>query len=99
MSSLLRMRRALLTGVGREGQVGEVVADRLASDGFELFLVDRAADRVEARAASLRQRGYKAVGRGCDLTDADAVARLFRDLSLAEGQNRRATASASVRSH
>ena len=34
---------ALLTGVGREGQVGEAVAQRLAADGFDLILVDRTA--------------------------------------------------------
>jgi NAD(P)-dependent dehydrogenase (short-subunit alcohol dehydrogenase family) len=79
------MRRALLTGVGREGQVGEIVAERLGADGFELFLVDRTAEGVEARAARLRQQGYQAVGKGCDLTDAEAVARLFRDFGLAEG--------------
>jgi NAD(P)-dependent dehydrogenase (short-subunit alcohol dehydrogenase family) len=71
------MRRALLTGVGREGQVGAAVARRLATDGFELILVDRTADQVQARASELVRLGHKVTGVACDLADPAAVTSLF----------------------
>src|ERR1041384_2687963 len=75
------MKRALLTGVGREGQVGEAVAQRLASDGFELILVDRTLENVSSRAATLSKSGFKATPHACDLSDERAVAALFREVS------------------
>src|SRR4051812_29560930 len=79
------MRLALLTGVGRQGQVGETVAARLASDGFRLALVDRTPDGVEARASELRSRGRDATDYPCDLSDPMAVDDLFTRLSRAHG--------------
>lgn len=58
----------LLTGVGREGQVGEAVAKAFASLGASLILVDRSRENVDARAAELTARGKKARGYACDLT-------------------------------
>lgn len=63
----------VVTGVGREGQVGEAVADAFASEGASLVVLDRLAEEAEARAASLRLRGHRADARGCDLSDAAAV--------------------------
>lgn len=77
------MATALLTGVGREGQVGEAVASQLATDGFELILVDRTLDHVEARANALRQSGHSATGYACDLSDPAAVAGLFQKIAPA----------------
>src|SRR5918992_362418 len=51
----------LLTGVGREGQVGEVVARAFAERGATVLIVDRQ---------------YRASAYGCDLTDAGAVGEL-----------------------
>ena len=79
------MKRALLTGVGREGQVGEAVASRLAADGFELILVDRTADNVRARADTIRAAGGVATGYACDLADPDAVGGLIRQVTAAHG--------------
>ena len=79
------MRYALLTGVGRPGQVGEAVAARLASDGYSLLLVDRDAAAVEARASDLRQKGGKAEGFGADLSSEAAVADLSRSLEKGSG--------------
>jgi NAD(P)-dependent dehydrogenase (short-subunit alcohol dehydrogenase family) len=76
MSSLI-----LLTGVGREGQVGEAVARAFAAGGDRLALVDRAADEVERRAAALRAEGHEARAFACDLTDVaqvDALAERVR---------------------
>lgn len=66
----------LLTGVGAEGQVGEVVASALAKLGASLVLVDRRTDKAEARAAALVRDGGRARGYGCDLTSAPAVGEL-----------------------
>jgi len=63
----------LITGVGREGQVGEAVARAFAEAGARLALVDRDAAQVEARAGALRAAGREAHAFACDLTDADAV--------------------------
>lgn len=66
----------VLTGVGGEGQVGEVVAAAFGKLGASLVLVDRAAAKVEARAAALQRDGHAARGYACDLTDQSSVAAL-----------------------
>src|SRR5688500_2482041 len=66
----------LLTGVGREGQVGEVVARVFAERGATVLLVDRQADQAEARAGALADQGHRASAYGCDLTSADDVGAL-----------------------
>lgn len=66
----------LLTGVGAEGQVGEVVASAFANLGASLVLVDRRAEKAEARAGALEREGGRARGYGCDLSNAQAVAAL-----------------------
>jgi NAD(P)-dependent dehydrogenase (short-subunit alcohol dehydrogenase family) len=75
------MKCALLTGVGKEGQVGEVVARRLAADGFALILVDRTPENVSARAATLTKDGFLAKAHACDLADESAVRSLFQTLA------------------
>src|SRR4051812_10287568 len=77
------MKRALLTGVGKEGQVGEAVAKRLAADGFELILVDRTMDNVSARTADLTREGFAAKAYACDLADEIAVRDLFSEVEAA----------------
>lgn len=77
------MRFALLTGVGRPGQVGEAVAARLAADGYSLLLVDRSRDAVEARAAEIRASGGSAQGFGADLSAEADVAALFEQIGRA----------------
>jgi len=67
---------ALLTGVGREGQVGEVVARAFGQRGATVLVVDRMADQAEARARALDARGHRAHAYACDLTNADRVADL-----------------------
>lgn len=59
----------VLTGVGRVGQVGEFVARRFAERNFALAIIDRSADEAEARAATLREAGFRAAAYPCDLTD------------------------------
>ncbi len=69
-------RSVVVTGVGRSGQVGEVVAAEFARLGAHVYLVSRSKDETEARAAELRAAGHTATGFPCDLTDPQAVARL-----------------------
>src|SRR3954470_15324588 len=75
------MKRALLTGVGHPGQVGEAVAARLVADGFEVILVDRSAENAEARASDIRRSKGVATAFGCDLADPESVDGLFRGIS------------------
>jgi NAD(P)-dependent dehydrogenase (short-subunit alcohol dehydrogenase family) len=79
------MKRALLTGVGRQGQVGEAVARRLADDGYELILVDRDEANVNARAAELTSAGRVARPHAADLGDEQAVGALFARIAATHG--------------
>lgn len=82
----------ILTGVGREGQVGEAVARAFAERGDRLALVDRNAGEVARRAEALRTvHGRQAAGAGagtvtahaCDLTDPAAVDAVVREVVAA----------------
>jgi 3-oxoacyl-[acyl-carrier protein] reductase len=64
----------VLTGVGREGQVGEAIARAFAAEGAALALLDRDETAVRARATALVALGAKVTGIPCDLTDAVQVA-------------------------
>jgi NAD(P)-dependent dehydrogenase (short-subunit alcohol dehydrogenase family) len=66
----------VITGVGREGQVGELVARAFAERAATLVLVDRLAEHAEGRAGSLVQHGHRATAYGCDLTNGADVAAL-----------------------
>lgn len=63
----------VLTGVGRPGQVGEVVAKAFADAGAHVALIDRD-EQVNARAGDITGAGGKASPYLCDLTNADEVA-------------------------
>jgi len=63
----------LLTGVGADGQVGQVVARAFAEQGGSLILVDRTTEHVDARVNELTRDGLLATGYPCDLTDGAAV--------------------------
>ena len=80
----------LLTGVGAEGQVGEVVATAFANLGASVVLVDRTPDNVGAHAATLTKAGKTARGYACDLTDARAVGDLARQVRANHGDRLRA---------
>jgi NAD(P)-dependent dehydrogenase (short-subunit alcohol dehydrogenase family) len=72
-SGELSGRLVLVTGIGREGQVGEAVAATLAEAGASIIAVDLLRDAAEARAAALRARGAQAESYACDLTNENAV--------------------------
>jgi NAD(P)-dependent dehydrogenase (short-subunit alcohol dehydrogenase family) len=69
-------RSVVLTGVGREGQVGEAVAQAFAERGARVFLVDHTEANVRARAEALVARGLRAASLAADLTDVAATAAL-----------------------
>ena len=77
-----RARHVLVTGVGREGQVGEALAWTFARAGWTVAIADRDAAQVEARAAALRGAGHEVVALAADLTEpaaADAALARVRD--------------------
>ena len=73
----------LVTGVGREGQVGEAVATALADAGATILAVDVIREAADARAAALRKRGARANAYACDLTNENAVQTLADTISAA----------------
>ena len=75
----------VITGVGREGQVGEAVAAAFAELGARVFLVDRQESEARARADALIKAGRRAAGLGADLTDEASVAALAERLREATG--------------
>jgi NAD(P)-dependent dehydrogenase (short-subunit alcohol dehydrogenase family) len=76
---------ALITGVGAKGQVGEAVAAGFAKRGDAVLLVSRDPNEVRARAEELTTAGLEATGYACDLTDAQAVANLGRQVRSTHG--------------
>ncbi|MEO7965356.1 MAG: SDR family oxidoreductase [Gemmatimonadaceae bacterium] len=81
---------AVLTGVSRRGQVGEVVARTLGEAGYILALLDRDGVEAEARAAELRDAGLRATAHACDLTDADALGAVAASLATVHSGGARA---------
>lgn len=78
-------RSVLVTGIGREGQVGESVAAALADAGAAIAAVDLLSEASEARAAALRARGARADAFACDLTNEDAVRALAETIASSYG--------------
>ncbi len=76
----------VITGVGREGQVGEAIAQAFAAEGATLALLDRTADAVQARASALVKNGARATGYACDLTNPSEVADVARRVVAATPQ-------------
>jgi len=79
MSTLLENKVALVTGVSRDGQVGQVVAKALAENGAALAICARQHNNVDARAAELRQVGGRVLALHADLTDEPQVQRVIDD--------------------
>ncbi|HTY05132.1 MAG TPA: SDR family oxidoreductase [Gemmatimonadales bacterium] len=64
---------ALVTGVGRPGQIGHAVAGAFGRAGASLVIVDRDPGLVAARAAELERAAIPVVGVTGDLTDAEVA--------------------------
>lgn len=63
----------VITGIGRAGQAGEIIARTFAERGATLALLDLQQAEVEARAATLTTAGYTASAHVANLADADAA--------------------------
>jgi NAD(P)-dependent dehydrogenase (short-subunit alcohol dehydrogenase family) len=63
----------VITGVGREEQVGDAVAHAFAAEGGSLALIDLNAQALSARATALRASGARVSTYPCDLTDVAQV--------------------------
>ena len=70
------MPTAIITGIGKRGQAGEIVARVLAEQGYRLAVVDRLAEEARARAAELVAAGHDALPFAADLADEAQVAAL-----------------------
>ncbi|MGW2145561.1 SDR family oxidoreductase [Nonomuraea bangladeshensis] len=66
-------RVAVVTGAS--SGIGQATAERLAALGADVALLARRADRLEATAERITQRGGKALAMPTDVTDRDALAR------------------------
>ena len=63
----------VITGVGREEQVGDAVAHAFAAEGASLALLDLNADALNARAGALRTAVARVSAYPCDLTDVNQI--------------------------
>ena len=70
---MLKDRVALVTGGGRG--IGAACATMLADAGASVGVLDLDAASAEARAKAIREKGGRALGLGCDVTDAAALER------------------------
>jgi len=70
-----RGKTALVTGVGRVGQIGHAIAWGLATAGARLVLVDVNAAALGERVAELAAKGHEVQGSAGDLTTPDAARR------------------------
>jgi NAD(P)-dependent dehydrogenase (short-subunit alcohol dehydrogenase family) len=73
----------VVTGVGRAGQVGEVVAKEFAKRGANVSIIDRDGASAETLAAAMRAEGLAVTAYGCDLTDAAATLDAFAKIAAA----------------
>jgi len=68
-TDVLAGKVALVTGVSRDGQVGQAVARALASEGAALAIVARSREHVEARAQELKVQGARVLPIAVNLAD------------------------------
>jgi short-subunit dehydrogenase len=73
----LTRRAAIVTGAS--SGIGEATARRLAKNAFDVAIIARRKDRLEALAAEIRQAGGRAIPISADLADEGETARAARD--------------------
>jgi NAD(P)-dependent dehydrogenase (short-subunit alcohol dehydrogenase family) len=78
-------KSVVVTGVGRAGQVGEVVARVFAQRGASVAIIDRDGAGAESLAAAMRAERLAVDAYGCDLTDAVATTSVFARISSGSG--------------
>lgn len=81
MNQLLEGKNALITGIGRKGGIGMAIAERLASNGANVFFsyLHTGGEKLEQGEALevLRAKGVRAETLEIDLSLPDAARRLF----------------------
>jgi uncharacterized protein len=77
----LKDKNIIITGAS--GGIGAEMARLCAVDGANLVLLARSMDKLEALKAELEGRGVKVIARSLDVSDTDAVQRVFGEV-LAE---------------
>lgn len=82
----LRGATVVITGAGRSGQVGEVIATTFAQRGSRVVLVDRTQANVDARARDVRALGFEAWPFACDLTEPAQVESLAESVAASAPQ-------------
>ncbi|HWE99910.1 MAG TPA: SDR family oxidoreductase [Caulobacteraceae bacterium] len=75
----LKGRRAVVLG-GTRG-IGRAIADTLADEGADIAICARNAAQVAEAAEALMSKGVRAVGRGLDLTNGEAVKAWIGDVA------------------
>jgi NAD(P)-dependent dehydrogenase (short-subunit alcohol dehydrogenase family) len=83
MANVLSGRVGLVTGVSRDGQVGQAVAQALAAEGALLGIAARTRENVEARAEELRGKGARVLTVAANLADENEVRQMV-DAVIAE---------------
>ena len=73
------MARTLLV-CGHGPGISDAVARKFGNEGFQVALVARSAERLEAAAKSLGEAGINAAAFACDLGDPAAVGRMVADV-------------------
>jgi NAD(P)-dependent dehydrogenase (short-subunit alcohol dehydrogenase family) len=71
----------VVTGVGRAGQVGEIVAREFGRRGAAVAVIDVNLSCAEERAATLRAEQLTVTAYGCDLTDIVAITDVARRIA------------------
>jgi NAD(P)-dependent dehydrogenase (short-subunit alcohol dehydrogenase family) len=77
MLATLEGKVALVTGVSRDGQVGQTAAKVLAENGAALAICARTQSNEEERAEELRQAGARVLAVAASLTDEAQVRQLI----------------------
>jgi len=76
-------KKALVTGAA--SGIGRSIALALAREGAALFLLDIRGRKLDAVVSEARALGVEAMGRECDLTDPEGVAKAINELLEAWG--------------
>ncbi|MBT2566081.1 SDR family oxidoreductase [Arthrobacter sp. ISL-85] len=77
-------RTAVLTGAASARGIGRATADRLASQGWSIAILDINAEDAKAAAADIgSSRGVKAIGVGADVSDEASVDRAITEIEQA----------------
>jgi 3-oxoacyl-[acyl-carrier protein] reductase len=75
---------ALITGANQG--IGYAVAERLAADGMRVIVNGRRADAVDIAVETLTRTGAEAIGVAADVSDENAVSRMFDEIRSAFGR-------------